>query len=83
MNKFRNICLNNNNNETIDLKNNDFNNNKKSHIRTIRIITKLNNKRDNLFKIQKNKTVNMSNKINHIISHSTKIYNNNRNPFLT
>ena len=77
MNKFRNICLNNNNNETIDLKNNDFNNNKKSHIRTIRIITKLNNKRDNLFKIQKNKTVNMSNKINHIISHSTKIYNNN------
>ena len=79
MNKFRNICLNNNNNdETIDLKNNDFNNNKKSHIRTIKIITKLNNQRDNLFKIQKNKTLNnMSNKINHIISHSSKIHNNN------
>ena len=75
MNKFRNICL-NNNTGTIDVKENGFNI-KKKHIRNIKIITNLNNKRDNLFKIQKNKTHNnLSNRMKHIISNSSQFQNN-------
>ena len=81
MNKFRNICI-NTNERTIDSKSNIINNNRKNHIRTIKRITKLNSQRENLFKIQKNNTINnMSNKIKHIISHSSKI-NNNNNSYL-
>ena len=75
MNKFRNICL-NNNTGTIDVKENGCST-KNKHIRNIKIITNLNNKRDNIFKIQKNKTHNnLSNRKKHIISNSSQFHNN-------
>ena len=81
MNKFRNICI-NINERTIESKSNIIINNKKNHIRTIKKITKLNSQRENLFKIQKNNTITTgTNKIKHIISHSSKL-NNNNNSYL-
>ena len=70
MNKFRNICL-KNNEEINNIKNNY--NNKKSHITTIKKIINLNNNRENLIK----KNINLQ---RNIISFSTRMSSNiNRN----
>ena len=73
MNKFKNICL-KNNEEINDLKNNFA---KKTNIKTLKRIPFLNNN-NKLTIFQKNKTYNnFSNKIKHIISYSSKMNNNN------
>ena len=73
MNKFKNICL-KNNEEINDLKNNIV---KKRHIKAIKRIPCLNNYKDKLLIFQKNKTQNnFANNTHHIISYSTKMNNN-------
>ena len=74
MNKFRKICL-KNNEEINNLKNNFMN--KNSHIRTIKKISNVNNNKENLIK----KTVLCNNIPKKIVSYNSTKMNNNRYHF--